>query len=54
MLNLNYYNQIRVGKPRTNVERVMNHYNISRKEAENLLRKIPLNKLLPPRGTAQG
>ena len=39
------------GTPRTDVERVMAHYNISREEAQEWLSVHPASELLPPRGT---
>ncbi|GAJ25055.1 unnamed protein product, partial [marine sediment metagenome] len=40
-----------LGEPRTDVERVMAHHNISREEAERWLSVYPGEKLLPERGT---
>jgi hypothetical protein len=39
------------GVPKTDVERLMAHYNISEKEARALLARYPIDVLLPPRGT---
>jgi len=40
-----------LGDPRTDVERVMAHHNVSREEAERWLSVYPVEKLLPERGT---
>jgi len=40
----------RMGKPRTDVERVMNHYNVSREKAEQMLKEKSASELLPARG----
>lgn len=39
------------GHPRTDVERVMSHYNIDRATAEYWLTIHPIDELLPERGT---
>jgi len=41
----------RFGVPRTDVERVMQHYGVSREEAERMIREQGVERLLPPRGT---
>jgi len=45
-----------IGEPRTDVERVMAHHNVSREEAERWISVYPVEKLLPERGagSAQG
>jgi len=40
----------RLGVPRTDVERVMVHYGVSRETAENMIREVGVKALLPPRG----
>jgi len=39
-----------LGEPRTDIERVMAHHNVSREEAERWLSVYPVEKLLPERG----
>lgn len=41
----------RQGVPKTDVERVMSHYGVSRKKALGMLKKKSASKLLPKRGT---
>jgi len=43
--------QRRKGFPRTDLERVMNHYNVSEEEAKKMLEEKSVDELLPPRGT---
>ena len=40
----------RRGIPRTNIERVMTHYDISYEEAERMIAERGVEDLLPPRG----
>jgi len=40
------------GTPKTDVERLMTHYDISKEEANELLKKKPIKELLPERGQA--
>ncbi|GAI92400.1 unnamed protein product, partial [marine sediment metagenome] len=40
-----------LGEPRTDVERVMAHYNVSHEDAKRWLKIYPGEKLLPERGT---
>jgi len=40
-----------MGIPRSDVERVAEHYGISLEEAEEWLKIHPVEELLPPRGT---
>ena len=42
----------RKGKPKTDIERVMTHYNVNEAEAKKMLKKKSVNKLLPERGSA--
>lgn len=39
------------GKPKTDIERVMNHYNVDEKAAKKMLSKKSVDELLPERGT---
>jgi len=41
------------GFARNDVERVMQHYNVSQEEAEEMLNTYPIEQLLPPRGTGR-
>lgn len=41
----------RYGVPKTNAERVMSHYGVSRRMALGMLKKKPASKLLPKHGT---
>ncbi len=43
-----------LGIPKTDAERVMSHYGLSREEAEYLLSRYPVNDLLPPKGSGLG
>ena len=43
----------RRGVPRTDLERVMNHYGIDRATAEYWLTIHPIDELLPERGTGR-
>lgn len=40
----------RLGVPRTDVERVMAHYGVSRETAEKMIKEVGVKALLPPRG----
>ena len=40
------------GKPKSNVERVMNHFDVSEEEAEKMLEEKSVDELLPNRGQA--
>lgn len=42
----------RLGVPRTDVERVMEHYGVSRETAEKLIEEVGVRRLLPRRGLA--
>jgi len=43
--------QRRFGNPKTDIERLMTHYNITEKEAKKLLETKSIKKLLPIRGS---
>ena len=51
MTNEGFYKARGKGVPRTDVERVAAHYNISESEAGRWLNIHPIDELLPPRGT---
>ena len=51
MVNEGFYKARGKGTPRTGVERVAAHYNISESEAKRWLNIHPIEELLPPRGT---
>jgi len=39
------------GQPKSDVERVMNHYQVSEEDAEKMIEATPIEELLPERGT---
>ena len=51
MANEGFYKARGKGVPRTDVERVASHYNVSESEAKRWLNIHPIEELLPPRGT---
>ena len=51
MTNEGFYKARGEGVPRTDIERVAAHYNISESEARRWLGIHPVEKLLPPRGS---
>ena len=45
--------QYRYGTPRTDVERIMKHLNVSEEEARKILKRKSISKILPVRGTGR-
>ncbi len=43
----------RFGQPKTDLERIMSHYKITKEEAQKMLDKKPLKEILPSRGTGR-